>query len=84
MLCKNTKNQTTESIMADLKDFEQNELKKATSEFQENNTWNIHFKSYESISDKIFNDEILGIYCEIDKKGFLKLTKQGNAELKKK
>lgn len=51
--------------MADLKDFEQNELKKATSEFQENNTWNIHFKSYESISDKIFNDEILGIYCEI-------------------
>ncbi len=83
-LCKSIKNPTIESIKAALKDFEKNELEKEISKFEENNSWGIHYKSYEPISDKVFEKEILGVYCEENKKSILKLTKQGNAELKKK
>ena len=82
--CKTTKNPTVDSVKESLKTVESSELEKAKTLFESGNEWSVHFKNFESIYDKFFDDEILGKYCVENKKGILVLTKDGTNEFKKK
>lgn len=84
VLCKTTKNPTVDSVKESLKTVESSELEKAKTSFESGNEWSVHFKNFESIYDKFFDDEILGKYCVENKKGILVLTKDGTNEFKKK
>lgn len=84
VLCKTTKNPTVDFIKESLKTVESSELEKAKTSFESGNEWSVHFKNFESIYEKFFDDEILGKYCVENKKGILVLTKDGTNEFKKK
>ena len=84
VLCKTTKNPTVDSVKESLKTVESSELEKAKTLFESGNEWSVHFKNFESIYEKFFDDEILGKYCVENKKGILVLTKDGTNEFKKK
>lgn len=84
VLCKTTKNPTVDSVKESLKTVESSELENVKTSFESGNEWSVHFKNFESIYDKFFDDEILGKYCEENKKGILVLTKNGTEEFKKK
>lgn len=84
VLCKTTKKPTVDFIKESLKTVESSELEKAKTLFESGNEWSVHFKNFESIYEKFFDDEILGKYCVENKKGILVLTKDGTNEFKKK
>ena len=84
VLCKTTKNPTVDSVKESLKTVESSELENAKTLFESGNKWSVHFKNFESIYEKVFDDEILGKYCVENKKGILVLTKDGTNEYKKK
>lgn len=84
VLCKTTKKPTVDFIKESLKTVESSELENVKTSFESGNEWSVHFKNFESIYDKFFDDEILGKYCVENKKGILVLTKNGTNEFKKK
>ena len=84
VLCKTTKKPTVDFIKESLKTVESSELENVKTTFESGNEWSVHFKNFESIYDKFFDDEILGKYCVENKKGILVLTKDGTNEFKKK